>query len=216
MRQFVDSVDPGLPPAVLEAVRYRLAMTQILQLTDTLDAHAVKLGKETERSVGAATVISDCCGEIRGLIQAHLVALVERKAEQAELQDLLVEQTTVLRTLELRLPDPKQVRHEILSDLWLAYQGRVLDNAKEIEVVLDVAVREAAAKFIEYSSLGCLAPAPLPDGSSLRDRMLYLRASIRFRIRKFAADWLHATVLVGVALLALLVAALAFHKPLYW
>lgn len=211
MRKFIDTIDPDLPPVSAEAARYSLVLAQILGLVDTLDAHSGRLGEETQRSLGAATTISECCAEIRRLVEGHLTSLDERKAEHAELLDLLVDQTAVLGSLERRLPDPTKVRLEIQGDLWQMNRDYALDNLKEIEETIHAAAREAAGKLIEACTRGYMGPERPADGSPLRDRLIFLRDLFIFHGRKLVAA---GTRVIGVAALVLLVAERIFHIPL--
>jgi hypothetical protein len=211
MRRYIDTVDPGLPPVKAQAARYSLVMEQIIGLVDTLDEHSGRLGEETQRSLGAATAISECCAEIRRLVEAHLTSLDERKAEHTELRELLVDQTAVLGSLERRLPDPTKVRLEIQGDLWQMTRDDALEHRKEMEETLHSAVREAAARFIEACTRGYMGPQRPADGSPLRDRLIYLRDLLIFHGRKLVAA---GTRLIGAAAIVLLVAERIFHIPL--
>jgi hypothetical protein len=210
MRQYTDTVDPGLPPVRAEAVRYSMVLAQMMELVDTLDAHSGRLGEETQRSLAAAEAISGCCSEIRRLLEVLLLALDERKAEQAQVRDLLVEQTAVLGSLERRLPDPTKVRLEIQGDLWQMTRDDARENLKEMEETLHSVVREAAARFIEACTRGYIGPERPADGSPLRARLIFLRDLFIFHGRKFASA---VTRLIGVAALVLLVAERIFHIP---
>jgi hypothetical protein len=203
--------DEELAPLTAESIRYRYQSERLNKIANELrelDASlAAKIGVATALIEGGNSRVAETCRALEG----HDKALEEVRARQDKLTAAVNALAEAVKHLDARLPDPKQVRLEILGDLWRAFDGNLLDRVDEIRILLETTVLKATANFVEATSRGFICPELPAEGASLLAQVAFRQRRIAFRIRKFAADWFMATQMVGVSVVVLLFVMLALH-----
>lgn len=202
--------DDDLAPLSDESARY---VYQIRKL------NRVVIGlRELDASIGekirlAAATIDEGNTSLATTSKNLAENTVEREKGRVQLEELVAAFHTFggtvegmsrrVKDLEARLPDPKQVRLEILGDLWRAFDGDLLGRAEDVKAVLHAAVQEAANELAAAATQGFARPTKLADGANFRARLNFRRKQAAYHVRKFASDWLAVTLMIGVTVLVL-------------
>lgn len=202
--------DDDLAPASDESVRYVSQIRKVNRVVVGLRELDASIGEKIRLAAG----VIDRGSANLATTSENLLGNTEERAEERAKVEALIGEAHALRgtvegmsrsltDLESRLPDPKQVRLEILGDLRRAFDDDLLEKVEKVRAVLKATVAEAANELVGAAAQGFARPPRPAEGSRVLTRLNYRYKQATYQTRKFASRSLAVTLMIGVIVLVL-------------